>query len=136
MALRIEDYALIGDCQTAALVGNDGSIDWLCFPHFDSAACFASLLGTPEHGFWCLAPAGGTSRARRRYRPDTLVLETEHDTPDGSVTVVDFMPPRTVDPDVVRIVIGTRGRVRMKMRLALRFDYGSVVPWVRRVGGG
>lgn len=136
MASRIEDYALIGDCQTAALVGKDGSIDWLCFPHFDSAACFASLLGTPDHGFWGLGPAGGGARVRRRYRPDTLVLETEHETPEGSITVVDFMPPRTTTPDLVRIVTCTRGRVPVRMRLAVRFDYGSIIPWVRSEGGG
>jgi GH15 family glucan-1,4-alpha-glucosidase len=136
LASRIEDYAMIGDCQTAALVGRDGSIDWLCFPHFDSAACFASLLGTPDHGFWCLAPLARGGAVRRRYRQDTLILETEHETPDGSVTVVDFMPPRTAEPDVVRLVIGNRGRVPMWMRLAVRFDHGSIVPWVRTLDGG
>ena len=135
MPLRIEDYAMIGDCQTAALVGNDGSIDWLCFPRFDSAACFAALLGTPEHGRWLLAPAGEVRAVRRRYRQGTLVLETEFETDDGAVSVVDFMPPRTADPELVRIVVGTRGRVRMRTELTIRFDYGWVVPWVRKLPG-
>jgi GH15 family glucan-1,4-alpha-glucosidase len=136
MASRIEDYALIGDCQTAALVGRDGSIDWLCFPRFDSAACFAALLGTPEHGRWLLAPAGASRSVRRRYRPDTLVLETEWETDTGAVRVVECMPPRVDVPDVVRLVEGRRGRVSMRMELVIRFDYGSIVPWVRRVPEG
>jgi GH15 family glucan-1,4-alpha-glucosidase len=136
MASRIEDYALIGDCQAAALVGRDGSIDWLCLPHFDSGACFAALLGTAEHGRFWLGPAQGGACTRRRYRQDTLILESEYDTPDGSVTVLDFMPPRTREPDVVRIVTCTRGRVAMRMQLVIRFDYGSVVPWVQRLDGG
>ncbi len=136
MASRIEDYALVGDCQTAALVGRDGSIDWLCLPHFDSGACFAALLGTEENGRWLLAPANGGAATARRYRPHTLVLETEFETPDGAVTVVDCMPPRTTVPDLVRVVIGRRGRVRMRMQLLIRFDYGSVVPWVSRIHGG
>jgi GH15 family glucan-1,4-alpha-glucosidase len=136
MPLRIEDYALIGDCQTAALVGRDGSIDWLCFPRFDSAACFAALLGTPEHGRWLLAPAGGVRQVRRRYRDGTLILETEFETETGVAALIDFMPPRTGSPDLVRIVEGRRGQVAMHMDLAIRFDYGSVVPWVRREEGG
>lgn len=135
MALRIEDYAIIGDCHTAALSGKDGSIDWCCLPRFDSAACFAALLGSEENGFWRIAPAG-PSRVRRRYREDTLVLETEHQSPDGVVTVVDFMPPRAADPVLARVVRCERGRVPMKMCLALRFDYGAAVPWVRRCEGG
>ncbi len=131
MGLPIEDYALLGDTQTAALVGLDGSIDWLCFPRFDSAACFAKLLGTEEHGRWLLAPAGTARATRRRYRPGTLVLETEFETEDGVVRVVDCMPPRTGDADVVRVVEGVRGRVRMAMQLVIRFGYGQVVPWVR-----
>ena len=111
MPSRIEDYALIGDCQTAALVGRDGSIDWLCFPRFDSGACFAALLGTPEHGRWLLAPAGEVRQVRRRYRDGTLVLETEFETDDGAVALIDFMPPRGEAPDLVRIVEGRRGRV-------------------------
>jgi GH15 family glucan-1,4-alpha-glucosidase len=133
---RIEDYALIGDCQTAALVGRDGSIDWLCFPRFDSGACFAALLGGPEHGCWELAPAVPPRAVRRRYRGDTLVLETEYEVEGGAVTVVDCMPPRSGVPDVVRLVVGTRGRVPMRMRLVIRFDYGSIVPWVRRTERG
>src|SRR5436189_133764 len=106
MPLRIEDYALIGDCQTAALVGRDGSIDWLCLPRFDSGACFAALLGTPEHGRWQLAPVGDITASRRRYRENTLVLETDFETAEGAVTVVDCMPPRTREPDLVRMVVG------------------------------
>ena len=135
MALPIEDYALIGDTQSAALVGRDGSIDWLCVPRFDSQAIFAALLGTERHGRWLLAPAGGGRAARRRYRGDTLVLETEFDTDDGAVRVIDFMPPRGAAPDVVRIVEGVRGRVPMTMQLRLRFDYGKVGPWVYREAG-
>ena len=133
MALRIEDYALLGDCQTSALVGKDGSIDWLCFPRFDSPACFAKLLGEREHGRWRLAPAAEPARVTRRYREGTLVLETEFETADGAVVVIDFMPIRTQSPDVVRIVVGKRGTVRMNMDLVVRFDYGSTVPWVRKV---
>ncbi|MDX6511236.1 MAG: hypothetical protein QOE36_740 [Gaiellaceae bacterium] len=134
MAL-IEDYALIGDLQTAALVDRGGSIDWLCFPRFDSAACFAALLGTPEHGRWLLAPEAG-ERSTRRYLHDTLVLETEWETDEGVVRVLDFMPPRGEAPDVVRIVEGVTGRVRMRSELVIRFDYGKVVPWVRQVDHG
>jgi GH15 family glucan-1,4-alpha-glucosidase len=128
---RIEDYALLGDLQTAALVERGGSIDWLCFPRFDSDACFAALLGKPENGRWLLAPvSGGTST--RRYLHDTLVLETCWETDDGAVRVLDFMPPRGRAPDVVRIVEGVRGRVRMRSELVVRFGYGSIVPWVHR----
>ncbi|QEH35924.1 Trehalase [Aquisphaera giovannonii] len=136
MPSRIEDYALIGDCQAAALVGRDGSIDWLCVPRFDSAACFAALLGTPEDGRWLVGPRGGEPRVRRRYREGTLVLETEFETDAGTVALIDFMPPRSEHPDLVRIVEGRRGRVPMRMELVIRFDYGSVVPWVRRVEHG
>ena len=136
MASRIEDYALIGDCQTAALVGRDGSIDWLCFPRFDSGACFAALLGTPDHGRWLLAPAAEVKQVRRRYRPGTLVLETEYEVEGGAVRLVDCMPPRSVTPDLVRMVVGVRGRVTMRMHLVIRFDYGSIVPWVRRIPRG
>ncbi|MGH9001333.1 MAG: glycoside hydrolase family 15 protein [Acidimicrobiia bacterium] len=135
MALRIEDYGLIGDTQTAALVGRDGSIDWMCLPRFDSAACFAALLGDAGNGRWLLAPAGRARSTRWRYRPDTLVLETEWETPEGAVRVTDCMPPRRHDPDVVRVVEGLSGRVRMDMELVARFDYGRAVPWVRREGG-
>jgi GH15 family glucan-1,4-alpha-glucosidase len=133
---RIESYALIGDCRTAALVSLDGSVDWLCWPRFDSGACFAALLGTPEHGRWRIAPAAAQTRVRRRYRQDTMILETEFDTEDGTVLVIDFMPPADETSDLVRIVRGVRGRVDMCMELALRFDYGSVVPWVIRLEDG
>ncbi len=136
MATRIEDYALIGDCQTAALVGCDGSIDWLCFPRFDSEACFAALLGTRENGRWQIAPAGKFKTVGRRYREGTLILETDFETDDGAVTLIDFMPPRAVTPEVDRIVIGRRGRVRMNAELTIRFDYGQVVPWVRKRAAG
>src|SRR5262245_44607184 len=132
MPLRIEDYAVIGDTQSAALVGRDGSIDWLCFPRFDSGACFAALLGTPEHGRWLLAPSGEVRATRRRYRGDSLVLETEFKTDQGVVRLVDAMPVRTRWPDLVRMVEGVEGRVRMRMELVIRFDYGSIIPWVRR----
>lgn len=132
MPLRIEDYALIGDCQTSALVGIDGSIDWLCLPRFDSAACFAALLGTSENGRWLLTPEGEHLSVRRQYRGDTLVLETEIETGEGVVAIIDFMPYRDRDPNLVRIIEGRRGTVRMRSELVLRFDYGSVVPWVRR----
>jgi GH15 family glucan-1,4-alpha-glucosidase len=134
MALPIEDYALIGDTHTAALVGRDGSIDWLCLPRFDSGACFAALLGDESHGRWRLAPAGDLRRTARRYRGDTLVLETEFETDDGVVRVVDCMPHRHRYADLVRLVEGVSGRVPMRMQLVMRFDYGSIVPWVRRVG--
>lgn len=132
----IEDYALIGDCEAAGLVGRDGSIDWLCVPRFDSPACFAALLGTPDHGRWLLAPASPITEVRRWYRGDTAVLETQFTTAEGVVSLVDFMPVRSRLPEVVRLVIGRRGRVPMRMELAIRFDYGSVVPWVRRAPGG
>lgn len=135
MPLAIEDYALIGDTHTAALVGRDGSIDWLCLPRFDSDACFAALLGGPDNGAWKIAPAGAGLATRRRYRPETLVLETEWDTPDGTVRVIDFMPHRHDAPDVVRIVEGVRGTVRVDVSLRLRFGYGREVPWVRRSDG-
>ncbi|MFL6130366.1 MAG: glycoside hydrolase family 15 protein [Mycobacteriales bacterium] len=135
MVSRIEDYALLGDLQTAALVGRDGSIDWLCFPHFDSPACFAALLGSTDNGLWRLAPAAGGEATRRGYRGDTLVLETVWETPEGTVRVVDCMPPRGEAPDVVRVVEGISGRVPMHSELRLRFDYGRVVPWVRQVNG-
>ncbi len=128
----IEDYALIGDCQTAALVARNGSIDWLCFPRFDSGACFSALLGTEEHGRWLITPLGKVNRIQRRYREGTLILETDYETDDGAVTLIDCMPPRSAEPDLVRMVVGKSGRVRMDMELIIRFDYGSIVPWVRR----
>ena len=137
MAARIEDYALIGDCESAALVARDGSIDWLCLPRFDSPACFAALLGTPEHGRWQIAPHASTIRhVRRRYRPGTLVLETEFETETGAVRLLDCMPQRAETPTVVRVVEGLRGRVAMSADLVLRPDYGSLVPWVRRTPDG
>jgi GH15 family glucan-1,4-alpha-glucosidase len=131
--MRIEDYAVIGDTHSAALVGRNGSIDWLCLPRFDSAACFAALLGEPRHGRWLLSPEGDVTRSERRYRPDSLVLETELQTAEGVVRLVDCMPIRAKYPDVVRIVEGVRGRVPMRMELAIRFDYGDVVPWVQTI---
>jgi GH15 family glucan-1,4-alpha-glucosidase len=136
MTLRIEDYAMVGDCQSAALVGKNGSIDWLCWPRFESPACFAALLGERSHGHWQIAPAAPEPRVRRRYLPDTLVLETEFQTGDGVAALVDFMPAGEWDSDVLRIVVGRRGRVKMKMELVLRFDYGSSVPWVSRLDDG
>jgi GH15 family glucan-1,4-alpha-glucosidase len=136
MPAPIEDYALIGDCQSAALIAKDGSIDWLCLPAFDSGACFAALLGSAENGRWLLAPSAKVQRQQRRYRDGTLVLETEYETAEGAVTVIDLMPIRTSTPDLVRMVVGTRGEVPMHMELVIRFDYGSVVPWVQRVEGG
>ena len=136
MALRIEDYAIIGDCRTAALVGRDGSVDWLCWPRFDSAACFAALLGAPEHGRWLIAAADPSAKVTRRYRDDTLILETDFETPDGAVTLIDFMPVGGEASHVARIVIGRRGRLAMRCELVLRFDYGSIVPWVTRLEDG
>src|SRR5437588_1292637 len=136
MPARIEDYALIGDCHTAALVARDGSIDWLCLPRFDSGACFAALLGGPEHGRWLLAPRGEVRAIRRRYRQDTLVLETEFETAEGVVAVVDCMPGRGRCPHLVRLVEGRRGQVPLRTELIIRFDYGSVVPWVQRTEDG
>jgi GH15 family glucan-1,4-alpha-glucosidase len=132
---RIEEYALIGDMQTAGLVGKDGSIDWLCLPRFDSAACFAALLGTPDHGRWQIAPAVPVLSVTRRYRGPSLVLETEFTTQGGVVRIVDCMPPREAQPDLVRVVEGVRGEVPMRMELVIRFDYGSIVPWVRTEDG-
>ncbi|HEU5161467.1 MAG TPA: glycoside hydrolase family 15 protein [Streptosporangiaceae bacterium] len=133
---RIEDYALIGDMQSAALVCRDGSIDWLCFPRFDSPACFAALLGDEENGHWRIAPVG-TERfaSRRRYRGDTLILETEWDTPTGAVRLIDFMPHRGEAPDIVRIVEGLGGEVAMRFEMRLRFDYGHIMPWMRQLDG-
>jgi GH15 family glucan-1,4-alpha-glucosidase len=132
MALPIEDYAVIGNCETAALVGRDGSIDWLCVPRFDSPACFAALLGTPEHGRWLIAPAGPVRAVRRRYRPGTLILETEFETETGVVALSDCMPVGTGALDVIRVAEGRQGAVPMRVELVIRLDYGSRVPWVRR----
>ncbi len=136
MALRIEDYAIIGDCKTAALVGRDGSIDWLCWPRFDSAACFAALLGTTENGRWLLAPKYPPLAVRRRYLPGTLVLETEFQTETGSAAVVDFMPPADGAANLIRIVTGLSGQVTLHTELVMRFDYGAAVPWVTRLDDG
>jgi GH15 family glucan-1,4-alpha-glucosidase len=132
VASPIEDYALIGDCQTAALVSRGGSIDWLCLPRFDSGACFAALLGTPEHGRWLLAPAGHVRRVERAYREGTLVLDTTFQVDEGAVTITDCMPLREGVPHLVRLVRGVRGRVPMRSEVVIRFDYGSIVPWVRK----
>ncbi len=134
-ARRIEDYALLGDLQTAVLVHRAGSVDWCCFPRFDSAACFAALLGTPDNGRWLLAPAGESVRIERRYQPGALILETVHETVAGNVRVIDFMPPRGKAPDIVRIVEGISGQVPMRSELIIRFDHGKIVPWVRRLDG-
>jgi len=135
VAGRIEDYGLIGDLETAALVSRDGAVDWLCVPRFDSGAIFAALLGDSENGHWTIQPAGEFRSVGRQYRGDTLVLETELETAEGVVRLIDFMPPRETNPDLVRIVEGVSGRVEMRMELALRFDYGSIVPWVRTIEG-
>jgi GH15 family glucan-1,4-alpha-glucosidase len=132
---RIEQYAMVGDTQTAALIGDDGSVDWMCAPRFDSGACFAALLGDENYGHWLLAPAAGGRATRRRYRDHTLVLETEFETPEGAVRIIDFMPIRDQTVDVVRIVEGLRGEVPMQMHLTIRFDYGHTIPWVRNIGG-
>jgi GH15 family glucan-1,4-alpha-glucosidase len=135
MSLPIEDYALIGDLRSAALVGKNGSIDWLCLPRFDAGACFAALLGEADHGRWLLAPTADSRRTRRCYRDDSLVLETEFTTETGVVRLVDCMPPDEDVPNVVRVVEGVSGEVRMKMELVIRFDYGWIVPWVTRADG-
>ena len=135
MSTPIEDYALIGDCRSAALVSRDGSIDWLCWPRFDSEACFAALLGSCDHGRWLVAPRD-KARITRQYRPNTLILETYFETADGAVVLVDFMPLHGDRSEIVRLVHGTRGRVRMHTELILRFGYGAVVPWVTRLESG
>jgi GH15 family glucan-1,4-alpha-glucosidase len=129
---RIEDYGLIGDCETAALVGRDGSIDWLCWPAFDSDACFAALLGTGKHGRWLIAPEGEIKNTSRRYWHNTLILETRFETDNGTVAVIDFMPPRGNASDVVRLVRGLSGRVKLRMELVIRFGFGADIPWVKK----
>ena len=136
MPCRIEDYGLIGDCETAALVGRNGSIDWLCWPAFDSDACFAALLGTENHGRWLIAPAGEVTGTSWRYWDDTLILETRFETADGAVDLIDFMPPRGNASDVVRLVRGVRGRVSMHMQLVIRFGFGIDIPWVKKSEDG
>lgn len=133
---RIEDYGLIGDCETAALVGRDGSIDWLCWPRFDADACFAALLGDPTNGRWKIAPSDTSATSSWRYRADSLILETDHRTAVGSVRVTDFMPPRDDTPNLVRLVTGLSGEVEMTCEIILRFGYGSIVPWVSRLDDG
>jgi GH15 family glucan-1,4-alpha-glucosidase len=135
MTLRIEDYAMIGDCKAAALVGRDGSIDWLCWPRFDSAACFAALLGDSENGRWLIAPKNPSLGMRRWYRPGTLVLETEFQTETGCAAIIDFMPPAG-GADLVRIVTGRSGRVVFRTELVVRFNYGATEPWVNRLDDG
>src|ERR1700723_1095631 len=129
MPFRIGDYAVIGNCETAALVGRDGSIDWLCLPRFDSAACFCALLGGPEHGRWLIAPADDDVQITRRYLDSTLILETTFKTPRGSVSLIDFMYRRDGSSELVRIVKGIEGEVAMRTELVVRFDYGPVLPW-------
>src|SRR5215475_5209801 len=147
MACRIEDYALIGNCEAAALVGRDGSIDWLCWPRFDSDACFAALVGRSEHGRWQIAPcdeaqgmaqgtAQGTAQVTRRYRGHSLILETRFVTAAGAVLLVDFMPLGGGHSSIVRLVIGESGQVAMSTELVLRFGYGAIVPWVTRLDDG
>jgi GH15 family glucan-1,4-alpha-glucosidase len=133
---KIEDYGLIGDCETAALVGRDGSIDWLCWPAFDSDACFAALLGTKEHGRWLIAPAQDITKTSRRYLDNTLILETRFETAEGVVVLTDFMPPRGDASDIVRLVRGVRGRVKLRMELVIRFGFGVDIPWVKRTDDG
>jgi GH15 family glucan-1,4-alpha-glucosidase len=133
---RIDDYALVGDCETAALVGRDGSIDWLCWPRFDSGVCFAALLGDPEHGRWLIAPKDSAVRVTRRYLDGSLILVTTFETENGTVELVDFMPPRNGIADLIRQVRGVSGQVDLRTEFILRFDYGSVVPWMERLKGG
>src|SRR5258708_7549061 len=136
MSSHIEDYALIGDCEAAALVARNGSLDWLCWPRFDSGACFAALLGSDDHGHWLIAPRDDGATSTRRYRPNTLILETRFECSEGAVTLVDFMPMRGTHSSVVRLVVGERGRVTMSTKLVLRFGYGAIVPWVTRPDDG
>jgi Glucoamylase and related glycosyl hydrolases len=136
MSSRIEDYAVIGDCETAAIVSREGTIEWLCWPRFDSGACFAALIGDPDNGHWSLCPIDPDTRATRRYRDDTLILETTFETPDGAVLVTDFMPLHDERSNLVRTVVGLRGRVSMKTEIVLRFNYGAIVPWVHRLDDG
>jgi GH15 family glucan-1,4-alpha-glucosidase len=136
LTVRIEDYGMIGDCETAALVGRDGSIDWLCLPRFDSDSCFAALVGEPKNGRWQIAPQASAEVTDRRYRDDTLILETTFRTTEGSVLLIDFMPPKGNASHVMRIVVGVEGRVKMRSELVMRFDYGRTVPWVSRLENG
>src|SRR5258707_8387566 len=133
LPLAIDVYALIGDCTTAALVDRNGPIDWLCWPRFDSPACFATLLGTSEHGRWRIAPVDPAARVSRAYRDGTMVLETVFETADGSVALIDFMPIGQANSSVIRLVEGRRGKVAMRLHLTLRFDYGATIPWVTQL---
>src|SRR5262245_51157315 len=136
MTARIEDYAMIGDCQTAALVARDGSIDWLCWPRFDSGACFAALLGSPDNGRWSIRCTSPGVRQTRRYRPDTLVLETRFETDTGIATLIEFMPAHSGHSHLIRLVECEQGSVSFETELVIRFGYGEVVPWVTRTGHG
>src|SRR6185312_2223990 len=136
MPLSIEDYALIGDCETAALIGRNGSIDWLCWPRFDSDACFAALLGAPEHGRWLIAPADRAVRVTRRYRRNTLILETRFENAEGAATLIDFMPVNQTGSSIVRLIIGECGRIAMRTEFVIRFGYGAHVPWMIRLDDG
>jgi len=133
---RIEDYAFVSDTQSGALISRSGCVDWLCLPRFDSGACFAALLGTRDNGRWSFFPKAKVTGTSRRYRGDTLILETEVRTHEGTVRFIDFMPPRGTNPDIIRIVEGLEGKVTIRMELIIRFDYGSIVPWVRKHHGG
>src|SRR6185503_7945418 len=133
---KIEDYGFLSDTQSGALVSRDGCVDWLCLPRFDSPACFASLLGESKNGHWRFFPEEEATEITRRYRGDTLILETSMKTTGGTVRLIDFMPPRGTNPDLVRIVEGVSGEVKMHMELIIRFDYGLVIPWVRQAHGG
>src|SRR5438093_780952 len=133
---EIADYAFLSDTQSGALVSRDGCVDWLCFPRFDSPACFASLLGDKKNGRWLFFPKEKVERTQHRYRGNTLILETEIETANGAVRLIDYMPPRGKNPDLVRIIEGLRGEVRMEMDLIIRFDYGLIIPWVRKAHDG
>ena len=135
MSTPLEDYAIIGDCETVALVSRRGSIDWLCWPRFDSGACFAALLGTSEHGRWLVEAVDADAQITRRYRPNTLILETTIATRDGAATVIDFMPLRGRNSDIVRLIRGDRGKVEMRTELVLRFDYGRTVAVGQQAAG-
>jgi len=133
MPSAIEDYAIIGDCESTALIARNGSVDWLCWPRFDSDACFAALIGTPENGRWLIAPCDPHARISRRYRPNTLILETRFETAEGAATLIDFMPLRDTECNMVRLVVGERGTLKMRVELVIRFGYGAIVPWVTRL---
>src|SRR5262249_2422436 len=129
----IEDYAIIGDCESTALITRNGSVDWLCWPRFDSDACFAALIGTPENGRWLIAPCDPHARISRPYRPNTLILETRFEAAEGAATLIDFMPLRDTECNMVRLVVGERGTLKMRVELVIRFGYGAIVPWVTRL---